>query len=152
MTFLQIELPVIPSGVWKEVYMWLKSFPCTKKSALVAFFARKIGPVGPFCLHAKSESNSPVIQCIAMHIAFLCEHLQSFQQCAVSFVVEFSVITKRALVGGGPIEMDWDRFEFQYFLARCLRETCASNRLRLIWICFLLINIYVKSRHVYSHV
>ena len=80
--------------------MWLKSSPCTKKSALVAFFARKIGPVGPFCLRAKSESNSPVIQCNAMHIAFLCEHLQSFQQCAVSFVVEFSVITKRALVGG----------------------------------------------------
>ena len=59
-------------------------------------------------------------------------HLQPSQQCAVSFVVEFSVITKRALVGGGPIETDWDRFEFQYFLARCLRETCASNRLRLI--------------------
>ena len=148
MTFLQIELPLIPSGVWEEA-LWLKSSPCTKRSALVAFFARKIGP---FCLHAKSESNSPVIQCITMHIAFLCEHLQSFQQSAVSFVVEFSVITKRALVGGGPIETDWDRFEFQYFLARCLRETCASNRLRLIWICFLLINIYAKCRLLYSHV
>ena len=102
MTFLQVELPLIPSGVWKEVHMWLKSFPCTKKSALVAFFARKIGP---FCLHAKSESNSPVIQCITMHIAFLCEHLQSFQQSAVSFVVEFSVITKES-VGGG--RSDWD--------------------------------------------
>ena len=93
-----------------------------------------------------------LIQCITMHITFLCEHLHSFQQCAVSFVVEFSVITKRALVGGGPIETDWDRFEFQYFLARCLRETCASNRLRLIWICFLLINIYAKCRLLYSHV